>query len=253
MSNIKNYVTRLNEGVSGVEKPKTWLELPFTKNTKAIRTRNITRRFKQAKYRNEEGGLKEYSKAYNLVKLAIGSELLRNPELKFGNKPFSEIMTLLIVKAWQQGKTLHPYEELSLSATSKCTNNWIKQILSIFLENKNKYEQTENDEQYYNLLEDYITTNYKNASNFRKVFDEIPMDSVVRLTYATYENIASILAFGLIDTNNSWFNYDSNGKAIDIKGNHAERMRELGCTVKNLNNFYAPRKSSRKSNRTRKL
>ena len=250
---MSNIIARLNKGVSDVERPKTWYTTLFTKNSKASRTRNITRRFKHAKYRNEEGGLKEYSKAFNIVKLVIGSDLLRNPELKFGNKPFSEIMTLLIVKAWQQGKTLHPYEELSLSATSKCTNNWIKQILTIYLTNKPKYEQTKNDEQYYNLLLDYITSNYKDANNFVKVFNEIPLDSVVRLTYATYENIASILAFGFIDTNNSWFIYNAKGRAVEFKGDHAERMKELGCSVEDLTNFYAPQKSSRKSSRTRKL
>jgi hypothetical protein len=35
-------------------------------------------------------------------------------------------------------------------------------------------------------------------------------------TKATYENIASILAFGFIDTNNSWFNYNTKGRAVEF-------------------------------------
>jgi hypothetical protein len=239
--NEERQIESWNELVSGNDNPSFIERFKFqspNSKAKAAITRNITRRFKNAKYRNTDGGLKEYSKAYALVKMAIDPSMLRNPELMFGNQTFGKIITLLIVKEWQQAKLLHPYKDLVLSATSKCTKNWIERSIGIFMAQKRNYETSTEDKNYFDMLVNYSKTSSMNASHLHNILDKIPDASVVKFLHNKFGSIASILAFGFIDMNNQWFNYNTEGRAIGAIGEGPGRMKDLGCTIEDLDGFY---------------
>ena len=218
-------VTELERAVTSTEKKEGFMDLARSlispklkatqKEKKAI-AQNITRKFLAAKLRNshygeKKFGLKEYSKARALLKLAIDPKHFSNPNLYFGNINFKDALSIMIVKIWQLNReNLVPYNMLILSAVSPCTKKWLNEGITETLKRISRLEVNDTDESKYQKFRNWLTT-YKNDEDL-SVKPEFTLPSI---KFYDFRSFAELLAFGFINTNKDWFTY-KRGRASGI-------------------------------------
>jgi hypothetical protein len=205
------------------------LSKPFTRKNKTTKqkqsiTRKIMAKFKAYQVITDAEG--EYARAGRLVKRVLNTVGNNITDMKVFKdyRPLSELLILTIVKLWRNAseKEMVEFKRLKTSVSSKCTQNWLGESLTVLMNKINKpaesLDEAENSKAENDMKERYLkwVNDKYNTTNFTETFqDDLLNEYTTRLT--TLVSIASVLAFGFKEMNKDWFKYGADNKITGVK------------------------------------
>ena len=183
--------------------------------------------------------------ARELVTIGIPDEYLNNKELNFGTLSLKETLALLIVKNWLYNNS-EDYNVLKLSASNKCTKEWFKEALDVYLKKyqnlKEGFNAPTKDDIFYKGHIEWLKDDSKTLNDNRNLDNAYTNtdfkewnQSIVKIKINDMKFLAVIFAEGFINSNHEWFTFKDD-KIIGIATDTATHRLAKYCGITSNNN-----------------